>query len=260
MAEKHSAQRITSIRSWTPKLFSFTLTRPAGFRFEPGQWARLGVQTSGATAWRAYSIASANYADELEFYSIVVPGGAFTSQLAQLKVGDAVLIENQPYGFLTTSRFQLTLPCDLWMLSTGTGLAPFLSILQDPQTWQDYRQLIIVHGVRDANELAYAAEIQALRQHELFGEYSAAQANKLVYLPCVTREAVAGALPQRITSALLEGSLERAVGTPLDLATSRIMLCGNPDMVDDTRTALKARGFTVSRSAKPGQIAVENYW
>ena len=144
------------------------------------QW--LGVQTSGATAWRAYSIASANYADELEFYSIVVPGGAFTSQLAQLKVGDAVLIENQPYGFLTTSRFQLTPPCDLWMLSTGTGLAPFLSILQDPQTWQNYRQLIIVHGVRDANELAYAAEIQALRQHELFGEYSAAQANKLVYL------------------------------------------------------------------------------
>ena len=260
MTDKFTVQRITSIRAWTPKLFSFTLERPPAYRFEPGQWARLGVQTPSGVVWRAYSIASANYDDALEFYSIVVPQGAFTSQLAQLKVGDEVLIEKQPYGFLTTSRFQLSPPCDLWMLSTGTGLAPFLSILQDPQVWQDYRQLIIVHGVRSTIELAYAKEINALRQHALFGEYCAAHPQKLVYLPCVTRESAAGALPERITTALQNGNLEQAVGTPLDLTASRIMLCGNPQMVDDTRSALKARGFTVSRSAKPGQIAVENYW
>jgi ferredoxin/flavodoxin---NADP+ reductase len=260
VTDTFTVQRITSIHAWTLKLFSFTLTRPAGFRFEPGQWARLGVHTPEGTVWRAYSIASANYADELEFYSIVVPDGAFTSRLAQLKVSDEVLIDKQPYGFLTTSRFQPTPPCDLWMLSTGTGLAPFLSILQDPQVWQDYRQLIIVHGVRDANELAYATEIKALSQHELFSQYVTAHANKLVYVPCVTREPLADALPHRITTALLDGSLEQHAGAQLDLTSSRIMLCGNPDMVSDTRSLLKTLGFTVSRSAKPGQIAVENYW
>lgn len=264
MTQTFTAQSITSIRAWTPKLFSFTLTRPAGFRFEPGQWARLGVETPAGLVWRAYSIASANYAEELEFFSIVVPQGAFTSQLARLKVGDAVCIDKQPYGFLTTSRFQPSPPCDLWMLSTGTGLAPFLSILQDPQVWQDYRQLIVVHGVRTSDELAYAHEINALRQHELFGEYCQTQPNNLVYLPCVTREAASaphgGALQQRITTALTQGTLEKAAGATLDLAASRIMICGNPEMVDETRALLKARGFAVSRSAKPGQIAVENYW
>lgn len=260
MADTFTAQGITSIRAWTPKLFSFTLTRPSGFRFEPGQWARLGVATDKGTVWRAYSIASANYDDELAFYSIVVPNGAFTSELAQLAVGDEVFIEKQAYGFLTTSRFQLTPPCDLWMLSTGTGLAPFVSILQDPQVWQDYRQLIIVHGVRDANELAYRADIQALPEHELFEPYCAAQPNKLVYIPCVTRESLPSALPSRITVALQDGSLERSAGAQLDLTASRIMLCGNPEMVHETRSLLKTMGFAVSRSAKPGQIAVENYW
>ncbi len=255
-----TAQTITWIAPWTPKLFSFRLTRPAGYRFVAGQWARLGVIKAGQTApvWRAYSIASATYDNYLEFYSIVVPGGEFTSELADLKLGDTVLIEKQPYGFLTTSRF--VGGKDLWLLSTGTGLAPFISIAFELDLWRQYEHIIIVHGVRQANELAYADTIAALKTHEAFADFFENNPTKLIYQPCISRETAAGALTGRITHLIDSGELEAAVGIALDLERSRVMLCGNPDMVTDTRNVLKARGMTVSRSAKPGQIAVENYW
>jgi ferredoxin--NADP+ reductase len=267
--DKYTRETITWIAPLTDKLFRFRITRPTGFRFVAGQWARLGVHKQGADkpVWRAYSIASASYDEHLEFYSIVVPNGEFTSQLAALKVGDTLLLEKLPFGFLTTSRFQ-TMPNqgqsnDLWLLSTGTGIAPFISVLQELDVWQAYEHIIVVHGVREAGELAYADEIDALKAHEVFAELmtnNPNNPNKLIYQACVSREDYVGALRGRITTLIENGALEAAVGIALDLERSRVMICGNPEMVDDTRSLLKARGMTVSKNSKPGQIAVENYW
>ena len=251
--EKFSTERIIGIKRWTAGLFSFRTTRHKGFRFVPGQFARLGLPNSdGNTVWRAYSMVSAPYDEHLEFFSIVVPGGAFTSMLAERRVGDEILIDKTAFGFLTTNRFRPAR--DLWLLATGTGLAPFLSILQDPAIWSDYENIVVVHSVRTAAELTYRDEMQALTAHPLIGE----QARRLRHVPVVTREPVAGALDARIPSLIREGRLEAATGISLDTGHSRVMICGNPDMVRDTRSTLKARGFTLARRDASGQMAVEN--
>jgi ferredoxin/flavodoxin---NADP+ reductase len=258
--DKYTVETITEIHTWTPKLFSFKTTRNPGYRFVPGQFARLGVQLAQPAAgapelvWRAYSIVSANYDEHLEFYSIVVPGGAFTSQLADLKVGDPILVERRSLGFLTTDRFECGR--DLWMLSTGTGLAPFISILYDFDTWTQYENLVLVHSVRERNELAYEAAIREWKSHPLFAEFSA----RLHYVQAVTREFVPGALGERITAMIESGALEKHVGLPICAERSRIMICGNPEMVDETREVLVQRGLAVSKRGAPAQIAVENYW
>ncbi|MGE5615366.1 MAG: ferredoxin--NADP reductase, partial [Bacillota bacterium] len=151
--DRYTTETITDVRPWTDSLFSFRTTRDRGYRFVPGQFARLGVRdaATGAVVWRAYSIASANYDEHLEFFSVVVPGGAFTSRLAKLKEGDPILVERKSYGFLTTDRFQGGR--DLWMLATGSGLAPVLSILHDFNTWVDYENLVLVQSVRSQSEL-----------------------------------------------------------------------------------------------------------
>lgn len=254
-SDKFTRESITWIHSWAPHLFSFRTSRPKGFRFTAGQFARLGVEKAhGGVAWRAYSMVSGPFDEHLEFYSIVVPGGEFTSELAQLTVDDTLLIEKQNHGFLTLSRF--TGGHDLWLLSTGTGIAPFLSILADPDTWDRFERIVMVHSVRHANELAYRDQIISLHQHGAFGGH----AGKLIYVPVVTREKIPGMLSSRLTQIIASGDLERSSGLALDLDRSRIMLCGNPQMVDDTRKALKAKGFQTSRQSAPGQIAVENYW
>ena len=253
--EKFTRETITWIHPWTPHLFSFRTTRPKGFRFTAGQFARLGIEKSdGSVAWRAYSMVSGPYDEFLEFYSIVVPNGEFTSELSRLKVGDTLLIDKQNHGFLTLGRF--TGGSDLWLLSTGTGIAPFLSILADPTAWESFEHIVLVHSVRHAHELAYRDTVEKFAEHEVFGEY----AHKLIYVPVVTREPVAGCLSKRLTDLIPSGELEQAAGLPFDLDRSRIMLCGNPEMVNDTRKALKAKGFQTSRQSSPGQIAVENYW
>ena len=262
--DKYTEESITWLKAWAPNLFSFRLTRPAAFRFIPGQFARLGVRKLSASpakvapaeriAWRAYSVVSADYEEHLEFYSIVVPGGEFTSELARLRVGDTVLVDKTNYGFFTTDRFEQGR--DLWMLSTGTGLAPYLSILRDPQVWAQYENLILVHCVRYPNELAYADTVAAFRTHPLFGEHG----DRLRYVRAVTRAKLDGALHARIPSAIADGSLERAAGMSLDHERARIMICGNPEMVDDTRKLLKQMGYTTSRRGAPGHMAVENYW
>jgi ferredoxin--NADP+ reductase len=255
--DKVASVRITSISSWTDHLFSFKTERPAGFKFTAGQFARLGLPVapgSSELVWRAYSIASGPYDDELEYYSIVVPGGAFTSQLKTLKVGDELLMERQNHGFLTIDRFALT--GDLWMLASGTGLAPFLSILQDPQAWEAFDRLILVHSVRAQAELAYKDWIDALPQHPIFGDWAA---EKFIYQPVVTREATtypAARIPNLIDS----GELSRLIGRPLSPEAAKCMLCGNPEMVTETRNSLKKHGFVSARSSRPGQIATENYW
>jgi ferredoxin--NADP+ reductase len=252
--DKFTIELVTEVRPWTEKLFSFKTTRHPGYRFVPGQFSRLGVRKDGGIVWRAYSIVSANYDPYLEFYSIVVPGGEFTSQLATLTPGDEILVDKTSYGFLTTDRFECGK--DLWLLSTGTGLAPFISILFDPHTWEHYENIVLVHSVRTPDELAYRDLIASFPDHEYLGEH----AHKLRYVQVVTREPAPEALSRRITDLLENRELELKVGLDIDTERSRIMICGNPDMVDDTRKVLLDRGLSMSRRGEPGHLAVENYW
>ncbi|HJW03220.1 MAG TPA: ferredoxin--NADP reductase [Azospira sp.] len=250
---KHSLESITHLKRWTDKLFSFRLTRQPGFRFIPGQFVRLGLEREdGQLVWRPYSMVSAAYDDYLEFYSIVVPGGEFTSRLAQRKVGDTVLVDRTCYGFLTAERLESG--GDLWFLATGTGLAPFISILHDPRVWESHDHLILAHSTRIAAELNYQDTLAALEKHPLFGS----QAHKLRYLPVVTREAVPGALSERLTTLIDNGRLEQAAGLALDPARSRVMVCGNPDMSEDCRQRLAARGFSPPRRGQPGTMVFEH--
>ncbi len=253
--EKFTVETITSIHQWTPNLFSFRCTRFDGFRFTAGQFARLGVRTSkGNIVWRAYSMVSSPFDEFLEFYSIVVPDGEFTSQLSQLQVCDEILIEKQAQGFLTLDRF--VDGENLWMLATGTGVAPFLSILQDFEAWERFATVVLVFSVRTEAELAY----QELLREILSREYIKPHAHKFKFIPVVTREEVDGCLSQRITKLIENGELERKAGTPLSVEDSRVLICGNPQMVDDSRKLLKTRDMQLSLTRRPGQVAVENYW
>ncbi|MGE4341332.1 MAG: ferredoxin--NADP reductase [Pigmentiphaga sp.] len=263
--DKSTTERITSIQTWVPgKLFSFRCTRDAGYRFVAGQFARLGVHSpdSPDTVWRAYSMVSSPYDEHLEFFSIVVEGGLFTSTLEQLRVGDPVLVDKTAHGFLTTDRFAhgVAQRRHLWMLSSGTGLAPFLSILGDLHVWEEYDRLVLVHSVRTAAELAYADTIAGLAQHPVFGEFCRERPEKLAYVPVVTRESVPGMLDRRLTTLLDDGGLERHTGLALEPADNCVMLCGNPEMVTDLRKRLQDRGFRAPRRGQPGNLAVENYW
>lgn len=166
--EKFSLEKVLSVHRWTNTLFSFTMTRPAHFKFTAGQFARIGIKVGDELVVRAYSVVSSPFDETLEFFSIVVPEGAFTSNLQHLKVDDEIYLEKIPYGFLTLARYQLPLPKDLWLLGTGTGLAPFISMLQDFETWSKYESITLVYSVRTASELAYATRIQEIA--ETFGE------------------------------------------------------------------------------------------
>jgi ferredoxin--NADP+ reductase len=255
-ADKYTVETITDVRPWTDSLFSFRTTRDRGYRFVPGQFARLGVNgaAEGSIVWRAYSIASAAHDEHLEFFSVVVPGGQFTSRLSKLKEGDPIYVERKSYGFLTTDRFEAGK--DLWMLATGTGLAPFLSILHDFETWEHYENLILVQSVRTQPELAYEDLIRSFEGSEYYGEF----AHKLRYARIVTREPVPNTLRDRVTKLIESGVLEENIGLRLDQDRSRIMLCGNPEMVEDSRRMLIERGYRMSRRGEPGHLAVENYW
>lgn len=253
--DKYTRQTLTDIQVWSPSLFSLRCSRNAGFRFRAGQFARLGVEKAdGSVVWRAYSMASAPHDEFLEFFSIVVPGGEFTSELSRLKVGDSLLVEKQALGFLTLDRF--VDGRDLWLLASGTGLAPFLSILQGLEVWQRFARVVLVYSARTASELAYQPLIHGLMQQEHLQEY----AERFVYLPLVTREQAPGCQHGRITSLLESGELERAADLSLDPAHSRLMICGNPQMIEDTRALLKQRDLQLSLTRRPGQVAVENYW
>ncbi|MBJ2178140.1 MULTISPECIES: ferredoxin--NADP reductase [Pseudomonas] len=254
-AEKFTRQTLLDVQSLTPSLFTLRTTRDPGFRFTAGQFVRLGVtKADGSTVWRAYSVVSSPFDEYLDFFSIVVPGGEFTSELSRLRVGDTLMVERQATGFLTLNRF--VDGRDLWLLGTGTGVAPFLSILQDFEVWEKFERIILVYSAREARELAYQSLIQGLAQREYLAEY----AHKLTYLPLVTREQHPGALHGRITTLIANGELERAAGVALTPEHSRVMICGNPQMIDDTRQLLKQRDMQLSLSRRPGQVAVENYW
>ena len=250
--EKFSLEKVLSVHRWTSTLFSFTMTRPAHFKFTAGQFARIGLKAGDDLVVRAYSIVSSPFDETLEFFSIVVPDGAFTSNLQHLQVGDELYLEKIPYGFLTLARYQLPLPQDLWLLGTGTGLAPFLSMLQDFETWHKYQQINLVYSVRTAAELAYAERIEEIAA--VFGEGH----QGFRFIPVITRDPHAP-LHERLPALIANGALEQAAGLALNPASSHVMLCGNPQMVEDTKEALKARGLTMNRRGE-GNIAVENYW
>lgn len=252
---KYSLQRITHMKFWTPSLFSFTTQRPAQLEFTAGQFVRLGLRKEdGSEVWRAYSFVSAPHEDHLEFYSIVAPDGEFSPRLAAMQAGDTLMIDHTAHGFLTLDRF--TGGRDLWMLATGTGLAPFLSILREARAWQDFERLFLVHSVRRAQDLSYSDQLR----HFTHPDVPEALTGKLRYLATVTRETVPDALSGRITRLIEDGSLETAAGATLDPDASRIMVCGNPEMVRDTRKLLTGMGYAVSRSATPGPLALENQW
>ncbi len=252
--DKWTTERVLSIRYWTPTLVTVRTTRYRSFRFTPGHYTRLGLGAAGDIVWRPFSLASAAYDDFLEFIAVLVPGGAFSEQLKHLRAGDRLRVDKASYGFLTVD--QLAPGKDLWMLSSGTGLGPFLSILRDPAVWQNYQRLIVAHSVRHSSELAWRDEIAGIRNGELFAEAKAT----LTYLPVVTREPGATELAQRIPLLLADGRLEAAAACPLDVATSRVLVCGNPEMTRELRQSLAARGFATNRRGIPGQMAFEKYW
>ncbi len=276
MSDNIQTVAVLSKTTWTPNLFSFTVSRPDSFKFTAGQFVRLGVNPShlnyykqqgeagndvanealNEDIFRAYSIVSSPFDEVLEFFSIVIPNGAFTSQLQHLEVGDELLLNTMPFGFLTLARYQKPLPKDLWLLATGTGLAPFLSMLQDLKTWEDYEHIILAYSARSIEELAYVDKIKSLQED--FGSLVDNPA-KLIFIPVVTREPVEGALTERLPKLLLDGTLQERAGIALDVDSTHVMLCGNPDMVEDTKETLKSLELVMNRRGE-GNIAVENYW
>ena len=242
------------MRRWTDALFSFKTTRPKDYRFSAGQYARLGLPSGEGILWRAYSIVSAPHEDYLEYYGVLVPGGAFTAILKDIEPGDTLWTDKQSFGFMTPERFADG--DDLWMLATGTGLGPFVSILRDALVWKKFRRLIVVHCVKHAAEFGYQEQLLSMR-----GEHRSDDA-ELTIIQCVTREPPTGPLQLtgRITTLLYDGQLEQAAGIPMTVESSRIMLCGNPEMIEETRRILHQRGMRPCRRALPGQFVTENYW
>jgi len=245
-------ETVLSVRHWTDSLFSFTATRDPSFRFVSGQFAMIGLEIEGRPLLRAYSMASANHEDNLEFFSIKVPNGPLTSKLQHLKEGDIILVGRKPTGTLIQDNL---LPGRrLYLLSTGTGLAPFVSIIKDPETYTRFEKIVLVHGCRQIAELAYGEKIVAdLSEHEYFSELARDQ---LVYYPTVTREPFRNR--GRITHLIDNGRLFQDIGQPpLDLAEDRVMLCGSPAMLADLKPLLERRGFSEGSHSEPGHFVIE---
>jgi len=243
---------VLSVRHWTERLFSFTTTRDAGFRFTTGQFVMLGLMVDGRPLMRAYSIASSAYDPQLEFFSIKVPDGALTSRLQHVEPGDTVLLGGKPTGTLV---LQNLLPGNtLWLLATGTGLAPFLGIVRDIDTYANFERVVLVHGVRRVRDLAYADFLShQLPQDPYLGESVRKQ---LVYCPLVTREPFERS--GRIPDLLARGALENGLHLPLlDPYRDRCMLCGSAAMLSDTRAVLEGLGFVEGNMAAPGSYVVE---
>ncbi|GBQ69796.1 ferredoxin-NADP reductase [Ameyamaea chiangmaiensis NBRC 103196] len=247
-----SPTTVLSVHHWTDRLFSFTTTRDPSLRFENGQFAMIGIEIEGKPLLRAYSIASANYEDHLEFLSIAVPDGPLTSRLQHVKVGDTVLVGRKPTGTLLVDN--LRPGRNLYFLSTGTGLAPFMSLIRDPVCYERFEKVILTHTVRVSGELAYANLIRhELPQHEFLGEDVT---GKLLYYPAVTREDFA--VTERITKLIESGKIFTDLNIDaLDPEHDRVMICGSPEMLADTEALLQSRGFDEGNMSRPGAYVVE---
>ena len=247
-----SEERVLSVRHWTDRLFSFITTRDRALRFDCGHFTMLGVRVDGKPLLRAYSIASANYEDHLEFLSIKVPSGPLTSRLQHVRPGDPIIVGRKPTG---TLLIDYLLPAKrLYLLATGTGLAPFMSIVRDPATYERFEEIILVHGVRTVDELAYRELLtDQLATHEVLGEFVS---EKLRYYPTVTRETFP--TMGRITKLFAEGKLFSDLGLPIpEPAEDRFMICGSSDMLRDLRQLLHDRGYEEGSTTAPGSFVVE---
>ncbi len=246
-------EKVLSVHHWTDRLFSFTTTRDPSLRFSNGHFTMIGLRgENGKPLLRAYSIASANYEDHLEFLSIKVPDGPLTSKLQHIQVGDSIIVGRKPTGTLVTDYL---LPGKrLYLFGTGTGLAPFLSIVRDPDTYDRYEQVIVVHGVRQVDELAYHDMLtEHLPAHEVLGELVS---SKLRYYPTVTRESYRNM--GRITELVENGKMCDDLGLPqINAAEDRVMLCGSPAMLRDLKVMLEHRGFKEGNTTTPGDFVVE---
>ncbi len=246
-------ERVLSVRHWTDTQFTFTTTRDAGFRFANGQFVMVGLALPERPLLRAYSIASANHEEHLEFLSIKVPDGPLTSHLQHIRAGDEVLISRKPTGTLLLD--DLNPGRRLYLLSTGTGAAPFLSLIKDPDVYERFERVIFVHGVRLQRESSVVQhQVQALRSHEFLGD---AVTRQLLYYPTVTREPHVNR--GRLTELIESGRLFADLGLPrLDVASDRVMVCGSPAMLGDARHLLDARGFRISPNVgQPGDYVIE---
>ncbi len=237
-----ATEKILSVHHWNDTLFSFRTTRDPGLRFINGQFVMIGLEVEGRPLTRAYSIASANHEEYLEFFSIKVPDGPLTSRLQHLKPGDPLIVSRKPTGTLVLH--DLKPGKRLFLFATGTGLAPFMSLIHDPEVYEKFEKIILIHGVRWTNELAYHDYIEyELSDHEFFGDWAREQ---LIYYPTVTREPFRN--EGRLTDLIESGKLFADIGQPpLDPATDRAMICGSPAMLADTAAMLDARGFKVAR-------------
>jgi len=245
-------ETVLSVKHWTDSLFSFTATRDPGFRFQSGQFAMIGLEVDGRPLLRAYSMASANHEDSLEFFSIKVADGPLTSRLQKIREGDTILVGRKATGTLITGN--LIPGKRLLLLSTGTGLAPFASLIKDPEVYENYETIILAHGCRQVSELAYGEHLVAnLREDELFGPLCE---DRLIYYPTVTREPFRNR--GRITDLIESGRMFDDIGQPmLDLETDRIMLCGSPSMLAELHTMFVNHGFHEGNHSEPGHFVIE---
>jgi ferredoxin--NADP+ reductase len=245
-------ERVLSVHHWNDALMSFTTTRNSAFRFQNGQFVMMGLTLDGRPLLRAYSVVSANYDEHLEFYSIKIPGGALTSRLATLERGHSVLVTRKPTGTLLLENL---LPAKrLYLLATGTGLAPFMSIIRDPRTYERFERIVLAHGVRRVSDLGYRGYIEdELFGHDLVGDQAKEQ---LLYYPTVTREPFHN--QQRLTHLIDTGKLfDDLALPPLDRDHDRVMLCGSPAMLRDLVDRLDVRGFQSGTGGEPGQYVIE---
>jgi len=251
---KYSTEKVLSVHHWNDRLFSFKTTRQQGLRFENGQFVMIGIEVEGRPLTRAYSMASPNYEEHLEFFSIKVPNGPLTSRLQHLKVGDDLLVSRKPTGTLIIH--DLRPGKNLYLLSTGTGLAPYMSLIQDIEMYERFEKIILVHGVRTVNELAYADFIEnELPNNEFFGEEVK---NKLIYYPTVTQEDFRN--QGRLTNLIKSGKLFTDIGLPpINPKEDRAMICGSAEMLKDTKELLDSLGLEVSpRIGQPGDYVIEH--
>jgi len=245
-------ERVLSVHHWTDKLFSFTTTRDPGFRFENGQFTMIGLPVNGRPLLRAYSLVSANHEDTLEFFSIKVQDGPLTSRLQHLKEGDNIIVGRKATGTLLLDNL---LPGRyLYLIGTGTGLAPFLSLIKDPETYGRFEKIVLIHGCRQVQELAYGERItHDLPAHEFLGESVREQ---LIYYPTVTREAFRNT--GRITDLIKSEKLFEDIGLePLDVEQDRVMICGSPEMLRDLKSLLEERGAVEGNHGTPGHFVIE---
>lgn len=245
-------EAVLSVTHWTDSLFSFTATRDPGFRFQNGQFAMIGLEVDGRPLLRAYSMASANHEEKLEFFSIKVADGPLTSRLQRIREGDTILVGRKATGTLITGN--LIPGKRLLLLSTGTGLAPFASLIKDPDVYENYETIILAHGCRHVSELAYGERLVAnLREDELFGPLIE---DKLIYYPTVTREPFRNR--GRITDLIESGRLFDDTNQPrLDIETDRIMLCGSPSMLAELHVMFVQHGFQEGNHSEPGHFVIE---